>query len=333
MSNGIESKTSLEGRNHYLDVVKLLASMAVVVIHVTGNTTGDKYYKPIWDLAVPCFYMISGYLVGHRSQEYITRYIKSIAKLFFSASLIYWVMDYLLFVMAKGFTNSIGLYYQANILPRLNWVYVLSGEIGKYHLWYLWASVIGFIIFKVLKKMDVPDWFMVVLGFVGYLGYLNNPIKYITYGGFPKAYLFIALGYLLKQRTTLKFNNKRFWVLPLILGLATTLPIIRMRATIPFMVEMMVVLTSTAIMYLAVTTYFPSNKLTKWSRNYTDKIYLYHPYALNILVLAAKFLDGEGWKKTGGLGTLILFVLTYTLTVFLVYLNNKLKERVRGLNT
>lgn len=333
MSNNVESKTLLEGRNHHLDVIKILASMAVVVIHVTDNTTGNKFYRPIWDLAVPSFFMISGYLVGHRSQEYITRYIKSIAKLFFSASLIYWVMDYLLFVMSKGFTNSMGLYYQANILPRLNWVYVLSGGIGKYHLWYLWASIIGFIIFKVLKKMNVPDWLMVIIGFIGYMLVLKNPTRYISNGGFPRAFYNIALGYTLKNRTSLKYDSKRFLMLPFIMILGSTLPIIRMRATIPLMTEMMVSLTSVLIIYFAVTTYLPKNKLTDWGKKMTDNIYIFHPFALQVLVNTGGFEVGEGWYRTGWTGTLVLFTLTYLATIMVVYVNNYLEGKVRELRT
>src|SRR5699024_5739697 len=117
MSNNVESRPSLEGRNHHLDVIKLLASMAVVVIHVTGNTTGDKYYKPVLDLAVPCFYIITGYLVGQRSQEYLINYVKSIAKLYLKAWVFYWLVDSV--VLGVGLGINLKEYIKDFILTRL----------------------------------------------------------------------------------------------------------------------------------------------------------------------------------------------------------------------
>lgn len=331
MSNSVESKTSLEGRNHHLDVIKLLASMAVVVIHVTGNTTGDKFYRPIWDLAVPSFYMITGYLVGQRSQEYLINYVKSIAKLYLKAWVFYWLVDSV--VLWVGLGINLKEYIKDIILTRLTLQMVLSGEIGKYHLWYLSASIIGIIIFMVLKKMNVPDWLMVIIGFIGYMLVLKNPTRYISNGGFPRAFYNIALGYTLKNRTSLKYDSKRFLMLPFIMILGSTLPIIRMRATIPFMTEMMVSLTSVLIMYFAVTTYLPKNKLTDWGKKMTDNIYIFHPFALQVLVYTGGFEAGEGWNRTGWTGTLVLFTLTYVATIMVVYVNNYLGGKIRELRT
>lgn len=328
MSNNIESKTSLEGRNHHLDVIKLLASMAVVFIHVVDNTTGGKYYKPVLDLAVPCFFMISGYLVGHRSQEYLKGYITSILKMYVGVSIFYWVVDYFVYTTVLGFTLTLQGYIIKYILPRIAWVNLLNGGIGKYHLWYLWASIIGFIIFKVLKKMNVPDWLMVLIGIVGYIVILLRPSQYIQYGGFLKAYVFITLGHLLHQRTTIKRDNKRFLALPIILGLVLTLPEIRMRSTIPFMVELMVFCTSVVIMYFTVTTYIPKNKITSWGSKVTDGIYLLHPLAIQIIVYTAGFEMGEGWYRTGVEGTYILYTMSFILTLLLVSIEHKLKNYV-----
>lgn len=331
MSNNIESKTSLEGRNHHLDVIKILASMAVVVIHVTDNTTGNKFFRPIWDLAVPSFFMITGYLVGQRSQEYLINYVKSIAKLYLKAWVFYWLVDSV--VLGVGLGINLKEYIKDYILTRLTLQMVVSGEIGKYHLWYLSASIIGIIIFMVLKKLAVPDWLMVVIGLIGYILILKNPTRYIAYGGFIKAFYNIALGYTLKNRTSLKYDSKRFLMLPFIMILGSTLPIIRMRATIPFMTEMMVSLTSVLIIYFAVTTYLPKNKFTDWGKKMTDNIYIFHPFALQVLVYMGGFEAGEGWNRTGWTGTLVLFTLTYLATIMVVYVNNYLEGKVIGLRT
>src|SRR5699024_3579543 len=108
----------------------------------------------------PCFYIITGYLVGQRSQEYLINYVKSIAKLYLKAWVFYWLVDSV--VLGVGLGINLKEYIKDFILTRLTIKMVVSGEIGKYHLWYLSASIIGIIIFMVLKKLKVPDWLMVV---------------------------------------------------------------------------------------------------------------------------------------------------------------------------
>ena len=331
MGQGNNTQIEKDTRNYHLDLVKIFASIGVVVIHVVFNTTGDKFFRPVWDLAVPCFFMITGYLVGQRSQEYLINYVKSTAKLYLKAWVFYWLVDSV--VLGVGLGINLKDYIKDFILTRLTLQMVVSGEIGKYHLWYLSASIIGIIIFMVLKKLAVPDWLMVVIGLIGYILILKNPTRYISYGGFIKAFYNIALGYTLKNRTSLKYDRKRFLMLPFIMILGSTLPIIRMRATIPFMTEMMVSLTSVLIIYFAVTTYLPKNKFTDWGKKMTDSIYIFHPFALQVLVYMGGFEAGEGWNRTGWTGTLVLFTLTYLATIGVVYVNNYLGGKIRELRT
>lgn len=318
---------SKDSRNYHLDLLKLLASMAVVLIHVTDNTTGSKLWDPVLGLAVPIFFMVTGYFVGHRSTTYIKKYVKKIISLYVSIGAIYWVGDFIVYNIVLGYTLSISTYFETYIVPRISWGMLLAGEIGKYHLWYIWASIIGILLFMGLKKCKLPDWLLVVLGGVGYILILNNPTSYISYGGFPKALFFITVGHFLYNRTKVTTDPKRWLLYPLMSMLVLTLPLIRMAFPYYHIEEGMVAITSIGLVYLAVTTYVPKNKLALWGARVTDDTYLYHPLILQFIVYMAGFEMGEGWYRTSGWGTVILFILTYLSTLLFIQVVHSLKKQ------
>lgn len=327
-----ESNYIIDSRNYHLDLLKLLASMAVVLIHVNDYTTGSKLWSPVLDLAVPIFFMVTGYFVGHRSTTYIKKYVKKIISLYVSIGAIYWVGDFIVYKIDLGYTLSISTYFETYILPRISWGMLLSGEIGKFHLWYIWASIIGILIFMGLKKCNLPDWLLVVLAGVGYILSLNNPISYIRYGGFPKALFFITVGHFLYNRTKVTTDPKRWLILPALLVLVITLPLIRITLPVFHINEIMIALTSSCLFYFAVTTYVPKNKLALWGARVTDDTYLYHPLMLQFILYMAGFEMGEGWYRTSGWGTVILYILTYLSTLLFIQVVHYIKkQRIRYL--
>ena len=318
---------SKDSRNYHLDLLKLLASMAVVLIHVTDNTTGSKLWGPVLDLAVPIFFMVTGYFVGHRSTIYNKKYVKKLISLYISIGAVYWVGDFIVYNIAVGNKLSISTYFETYIVPRVSWNMLLAGEIGKYHLWYIWASIIGILLFMGLKKCKVPDWLLVVLGGVGYILSLNNPISYISNGGFPKALFFITVGHFLHNKTQVYTNPKRWLILPALLVLVITLPLIRIILPVFHINEIMVAITSIGLVYLAVTTYVSKNKLALWGARVTDDTYLYHPLMLQFIVYTAGFEMGEGWYRTSGWGTVILYILTYLSTLLFIQVVHYIKKQ------
>lgn len=322
-----ESNYIIDSRNYHLDLLKLLASMAVVLIHVIYITQGSKLWGPVLDLAVPIFFMVTGYFVGHRSTIYIKKYVKKLISLYISIGAVYWIGDFIVYNIAVGNKLSISTYFEKYIVPRISWDMLLAGEIGKYHLWYIWASIIGILLFMGLKKCKLPDWLLVVLGGVGYILSLNNPISYISNGGFPKALFFITVGHFLHNKTQVYTNPKRWLILPALLVLVITLPLIRITLPVFHINEIMIALTSSCLFYFAVTTYVPKNKLAVWGTRVMDDTYLYHPLMLQFIMYTVGFELGEGWNSISGWGTVILFILTYLSTLLFIQVVHYIKKQ------
>ena len=49
-------------RNSTVDILKAICAMLVVLLHV--ETPLAHYYQPLMRCAVPCFFMISGYMLA-----------------------------------------------------------------------------------------------------------------------------------------------------------------------------------------------------------------------------------------------------------------------------
>lgn len=323
-----ESKYIIDSRNYHLDLLKLLASMAVVLIHVIYITKGSILWRPVLDLAVPIFFMVTGYFVGHRSTVYIKKYVKKLLSLYISIGAVYGIGDLIVYNIAVEQKFSFSTYFETYLVPRIRrWDLFLAGEIGKYHLWYIWASIIGILLFMGLKKCKLPDWLLVVLGGVGYILILNNPTTYISYGGFPKALFFITVGHFLHNRTQVYTNPKRWLILPALLVLVITIPLIRIILPVFHITEIMVALTSSCLFYFSVTTYVPKNKLAVWGARVTDDTYLYHPLIIQFIVNTTGFGIVEGWYRTSEWGTVILFILTYLSTLLFIQVVHYIKKQ------
>lgn len=318
---------SKDSRNYHLDLLKLLASMAVVLIHVMDYTTGSKLLRPVLELAVPIFFMVTGYFVGHRSTIYIKKYVKKLISLYVSIGAVYWVGEFIVYNIVLGYTLPISTYFETYIVPRISWDMLLAGEIGKYHLWYIWAIIIGILLFMGLKKCKLPDWLLVVLAGVGYIISLNNPVNYILSGGFPKSLFFITVGHFLHNKTQVYTNPKRWLILPALLVLVITLPFIRITLPVFHIYEIMVALTSSCLFYFAVTTYLPKNKLAVWGTSVMDETYLYHLLMLQFIVNTTGFGIVEGWYRTSEWGTVILFILTYLSTLLFIQVVHYIKKQ------
>lgn len=314
-------------RNYHIDILKLIASMLVVLIHVVDHTTGRLFWRPVLDLAVPIFFMITGYLVLHRSMDYIKNYVKTLLKVYVTVGLFYWVGNFIIINMTQGVRYTISNYIKAYILGELvSWENISAGIVGQYHLWYIWASIIGIIIFMNLKKLNLPDWLMVAIGFTGYMISLSNPNSYIVSGGFPKAFFFLAVGYLLYNRTQVSTDKRRWSLLPVFVLLILILPFTRL-LTMYHINTISISLVSIGLVYMAVTTYLPKNKLSLWSSRVSGDTYLYHPFILYSLVFIGSFEPGEGWNRTTSWGTVVLFILTYIGTLLFIQLTQYIQKQ------
>lgn len=196
-------------RNLGLDAMRLLCAFFVVCIHT--STPWDT--EPITRLAVPCFFMLSGfYLYGGDVQSKIVKSLKKTAVIFLYSSLFFILYRFAL----QYFFHAPGPFFT----PKWAAFMLFAGrtEMIAFHLWYLLAFIQTLIFAYFVNKFNLwkPTWiavpFIIIATLV--LGCYNHYLldinlsfgetrNWITFG-----LVFVFIGALMRKNIY-KIDNSR----------------------------------------------------------------------------------------------------------------------------
>lgn len=205
----------MQQRNHSIDILKFICAVLVIFIHT--NSAHLSFVLPLTRCAVPCFFMISGYLLykeGGIGTERIKRNLKHIAKITFWATLLFICWTEYVYINNGGYLPSSN--------QMIGWVVLNECPFG-FHLWYLYAYLYVLIIVLVIDKhklwrwlfLSIPLLLLTDLAFGKYsLVVFNKEFPYI----FVRNFLFVglpyfALGALLKAKQIPCMANKSFMLM------------------------------------------------------------------------------------------------------------------------
>lgn len=142
----------MDNRKWDLDMIRIVACLLVVVVHVTGYgmevmdpASGNWQIRNVVDsmvrCAVPVFFMLSGIVFLGREisiKQLYRKYISRIVLVWILWSSFYAFIDYVAYRKAGG--NSI-------------WHFFGRFFLGHYHMWFLPALILAYILYPVLYKM------------------------------------------------------------------------------------------------------------------------------------------------------------------------------------
>lgn len=156
-------------RNYSIDVLRLLLSFAVVVIHVHSGKWYD-YVDPICRLAVPVFFIISGYFIyGEGINKKVKKGLAKVSKIAVWSTAIY-ALPFLPHLLNGDKIN----------FSLMNFILFNSTPFGG-HLWYLFAYIYTLTFVLLLNKSNlskfiilIPTFFFVGLLFGRYSACLFN---------------------------------------------------------------------------------------------------------------------------------------------------------------
>ncbi len=195
-----------------LYALKVLCALFVVMIHVP--VIGKETLSPIIRIAVPCFYLISGFfLYADNEQKEIKRAWKWIKK----TLLITILINLFYFLAWYRFSFSVG--HVKGIIKA-----VVTGESIAYHLWYLTAMWQALIIFVIIRRYlpacliyFAPTLILLnlLLGRYIILFYHGDYTlaQYVRLNCFSVALPCICLGYLLKKYICILSEFKYWWIM------------------------------------------------------------------------------------------------------------------------
>lgn len=203
-------------RNVYLDIFKYFLCYLVICIHLVGESYS---HFPAYRLAVPMFFLISGYFsfTTKNEEEKSKNTIKRTLNYLLLGFGIYIIFD---FIMCFVNGNGVGYYFTTLFYEDFILEFILLNRPITYtgaQLWFLIALFIVSIIHWLLVKYKKTNWYKIIIPvcfslyffFSSYMYIFQNtdmPIRYVR-----NAWLFglpmFALGYVLAKYN---FNKKAF---------------------------------------------------------------------------------------------------------------------------
>lgn len=145
---------NIEMRNYSLDILKFLCAVLVVLLHI--KTPWSEYILPITRVAVPCFFIISGYFIYEEDERVLLRIKRSFIKV---GVILLWSSA--LYAFFKLATASVHISYKEVV----NFILFNVNPFG-YHLWYLAAYMYVLIIFYICVKERVVNLLFIVSPFL-----------------------------------------------------------------------------------------------------------------------------------------------------------------------
>jgi len=199
-----------KGRNVYLDIFKFFLCYLVIAIHLAGEV---YWHFPLYRLAVPMFFIISGYFNYtpdlDKAKQKSVQFIKRTGRYMLVGFLIYIIFD---FVMCYVNKQGVGYYFTTLFYENLLFDFFFLNRPITYtgaQLWFLIAlfvvSLVHYTLVRLNKlhyyKIIIPVCFAIYFFFAGYmylLQYTDMPIRYTRnawFFGLPN----FALGYTLAR--------------------------------------------------------------------------------------------------------------------------------------
>ncbi|MGO4929429.1 acyltransferase family protein [Fundicoccus sp. Sow4_F4] len=278
-------------QNYTIDKFKFIAAIAVVLIHVTAfletedlATFANYYwYRHLLNFAVPFFFATTGYLIAQQTEtvRYVRNQLTKTLVMYSVFTLFYIVIDGLIFIPASLTLDNTLAQALGQYLNTLTLTKFLNGQIGHYHLWYLWALFLASLILYHLLKRGFNATQILMAASVLYLVALyiiskNAHADLLANGGFPKALISLSAGYYISQRNiTLKSG----------LVISSLLMLAYQRLSLSdiqcFAGETLLILAIAALMTYINQTPGRQTPLAKLA-SYSMEIYLFHPILLTI---------------------------------------------------
>jgi len=208
-------------RNVYLDFFKVILSVMPISIHF-----GEKTFVPFCRMAIPAFFMISGYFL-YRKDATLSENLAA-AKSFITRTLTYFfcgIMFFFIYDVTLRLTiardENLSNYIMYMFLPDIitNGLLLNRPVTTAFHLWYLLATLDVALIHWLLVKFDKTHWycFIVPIGLFSFFFFgeytevlvgTSMPTEYFRNGllmGLPMA----GLGYCLAKN---RVYGEKFYV-------------------------------------------------------------------------------------------------------------------------
>lgn len=142
-----------------LQILKILCALLVVQIHEPSFLKG--YLMPLTRIAVPIFFMITGYFLldfyGYITVSKLKRTLYKVSKLYLIVAVVYILYRMIVLIRHPEL-------YASTFLNYRYWVHLfVTGKTPVGHLWYLVALIQGIIIILIAVELKCERWLILLI--------------------------------------------------------------------------------------------------------------------------------------------------------------------------
>lgn len=292
-----------------IDYFKLILSFLVITIHMQplfgeDSLVGWLISNGIARIAVPCFFIISGYFISEKLDDgkYLKKYLLHLLVVYIVWSLIY-----------------LPVYYQ-EIEPRS---FITFALLGYYHLWFLPALITGVLFLKIAKLFIKKDKILLFTGMLFFIIGFVMEYKGLYYrfycNGLFFGYPFLVLGYVVNKRIWIE-RFKGFW-LYLILTLAFASLLLDVYATYLMQTPKNMLL-SLIVLCPMLFVLILKNSKSKTAGNIDFSKLSAGVYYIHILVISLITPLTETYNI---INYPIVLIISVILSIFIIFVNKRIK--------
>lgn len=317
---------------HSLYALKAFCAIAVVLIHT--DFYGKTYFIPLTRLAVPLFYMISGYFLfahGAPSGAKLRRTLWHILGITVLSTLVYLAYNYAnswLFAHEHHRTVS----YMRLFFPRDFWPMLLLANPYNGVLWYLTAYMQALLLLWLCVRFRLTDacirllplFFAVTLLLGCYFPFEKLPL-YVYRNFFTMAFPFLLLGAWVRrsEATLVRWSRGVLPVLLFVLLAATEYVLLKAWGHLSYGDCMISTIYGALLFFVLCLSRSTAFRGTFWSylgRYCSLNIYLYHILMMNFW---RHFCTATGFHHPSQLLFPIVLALTILFSLFWAWINTK----------
>ena len=328
-------------QNNCIDLFKLIMAIAVVAIHthpLENCTSGDllKIYEIMVNMAVPFFFLASGYFLGMKMDwpysenvndiNRIIKQLKRIIQMYLIWTAIYLPLAIYHFISLKTIPIKAALIYIRGFI-------FIGEQYNSWPLWYLlstiYALLIIYLLFKLKKATEINLILLSVIAsivsiglteFVIYEGDLSftlqNIQKLVVYsissGRIFRGMIYIPIGILLTNKKVSSAVSSLVLIIGFVVAFFTNNNIIS---------SYLLIIISIAFFELVKSVKLEYRKIYPKLRSLSTTIYLVHMY---VWTFYYKIVYGE---KTYGLDSFLATLIISILVCLAINLKPKIKDK------
>lgn len=280
-----------------IDISKFILSFFVIAIHVDYFIQSPLNLHFIWNLAVPLFFIFSGFFLykGYRKGgiSKIDSYIYKLIKLYILYTIIYFPLSYIDF----RHSDYSWIVYALNYIRRF---FFVGEQAWSWPLWYLLGLIIATLILRLLLKKNIAIIKILIIGiiltFIGLLInffngkdipiinqfiYIYNKIFTTTRNGIFIGFGYVSIGFFIAHfENKLTQYSKLFYLLFIVFFIGSIFNIVY---------SLNIAASMLACILIPKTIYHGENNI--WLRNMSTLIYFFHMYTIALIYIILHYFS------------------------------------------